>query len=338
MTDPQTPRELTLLDLLVVLRRRWRLVAGLPLALAVVTAVVSLLMRPTYTASISFVPEAAAGTKVPSSLAGLAGQFGLSLGPDASRSPRFYADVVKSRPLLERALSARYPDPRSTTNDSARLLDLLGVRGRSTPDSMYNGVRMLSKRVGTRVDIQTGVVRLSVDSRYPSLAAAIANRMVDYLNEFNTHTRQSQAHERRRFVEQRIAEGGAELRSSESDLRTFYERNRTWQQSPQLVFEEGRLRRQVEIRQEVYLTLRREFETARIEEVNDTPVITVIDPAIPPQKRSSPQRRMMVLLALIAGTLAGTLWAMAGSYMEHVRSTEGDRYTELLGRSRPVQP
>src|SRR5439155_11813143 len=33
----------------------------------------------------------------------------------------------------------------------------------------------------------------------------------------------------------------------------------------------GRLRRQVDVRQEVYLTLRREYETARIDEANDTP-------------------------------------------------------------------
>ena len=52
---------------------------------------------------------------------------------------------------------------------------------------------------------------------------------------------------------------------AEEQLRGFYERNRSWQQSPQLTFDEGRLRRQVEIRQEVYLTLRREYETARVE-------------------------------------------------------------------------
>ena len=92
------------------------------------------------------------------------------------------------------------------------------------------------------------------------------------------------------------------------------------------------MRRQLEIRQEVYLTLKREFEMARIEEVNDTPVITVIDAAIPPQKRSSPQRRAMVLLALIAGGFAAALWAMGASYLEHLASTGDKRYLEVLGR------
>src|SRR5205823_6630604 len=137
----------------------------------------------------------------------------------------------------------------------------------------------------------------SLDAAYPVLAAAVANRFVAYLNDFNTKSRQSQARERRKFIEQRLADGEGELRTAEESLRTFYERNRSWQQSPQLVFEEGRLRRQVEIRQEVYLTLRREYETARIEEVNDTPVITVIDRAVPPREKARPQRKLLVVLA-----------------------------------------
>src|SRR2546430_10409083 len=89
----------------------------------------------------------------------------------------------------------------------------------------------------------------------------------------------------------------SELRRAEEAVKTFYERNRGWQQAPELVFEEARLRRQVNIGQEVYLTLKREYETARIEEVNDTPVITVIDTAVPPERRTSPQRALPVILA-----------------------------------------
>jgi uncharacterized protein involved in exopolysaccharide biosynthesis len=174
---------------------------------------------------------------------------------------------------------------------------------------------MLAGQVGTRVDIQTGVVRLSVTSRYAGLAAAVSNQLVVYLSDFNTHTRQSQARERRLFVQQRIAEAEAELRAVEGTLRAFYERNRTWQQSPQLLFEEGRLRRQVEIRQEVYLTLTREFETARIEEVNDTPVITVIDTAVAPQRPSRPRRAVMGALGLLLGMIAAVFAALWTEYV-----------------------
>lgn len=319
MSDARLPRDLSLIDFVALLRRRWRLVLGLPFGLAVVTAAISLVMRPTYTATTTFVPEAGARTRLPANLAGLAGQFGLSLGGDASRSPRFYADVLKSRELLERTLAARYRDPRSGGGDSVRLIDILPVRGTSRTDSVSTGVQLLRTMTATSVNAQTSVVRLNVSSRYADLAAAVANRMIEHLNEFNTHTRQSQARERRRFVEQRILEAETGLRDAEGDLRVFYERNRTWQQSPQLTFEEGRLRRQVDIRQEVYLTLKREFETARIEEVNDTPVITVIDAAIAPHLRTKPRRTLMVMLAFLLGVIASVFTAMATPYVAELR-------------------
>ena len=73
-------------------------------------------------------------------------------------------------------------------------------------------------------------------------------------------------------------------------------------------FEEGRIRRQVEIRQEVYLTLRREYETARIEEVNDVPIITVVDAAVPPVEKSWPKRAALLSKASTAGRSMGKLF------------------------------
>src|SRR5207253_2564140 len=301
-----------------VLSRRRHTLLAIPIMAAVIVGAISLLVEPTFTAVTTFVPEARPqSSTLPSSLVGLAGQLGVSLGGEASQSPRFYAEVIKSRELLERILLAHYQDPAGNpvAGDSVTLLRILRVRGKSLADSLQEGVKELDKRITGRADNQTNIVRLSVESHYPTIAALVANRIVEYLNEFNTKTRQSQARERRKFVEARIADGDRDLRQAEDELRGFYEMNRSWQQSPQLVFEEGRLRRQLDIHQEVYLTLRREYETARIEEVNDTPVITVIDVAVPPQKKSKPKRSLLVLLSLMLGTIASAVWVVGETYL-----------------------
>ena len=317
--------DVTLFDLATVLVKHRRMVLGLPFVTAVAAALISFAIHPSFSATTTFVPEAGPNSRLPAGLAGLAGQFGLSIGADASRSPRFYADVLKSREVLERVLRTHYADPRPTAQprDTILLLDLLELRGRSAADSLSKGVRMLRNMISTQIDNQTSIVRLTVDSRYPDLAAGIANRLITYLNDFNAQTRQSQARERRKFVEQRVTSAELELRAAEGALRSFLERNRSWQQSPQLVFEEGRLRRQVDIRQEVYLTLTREYETARIEEVNDTPVITVIDPAVPPQLRSSPRRSLLTGLGIVLGAILGVIVAFGREYLERSRQ-EGD--------------
>lgn len=335
-------RELTLLDLGTVLVRHWRLILGLPFSLAVIAALLSFLITPQFTASTTFVPEASSGARLPAGLAGvagIAGQLGLSVGTEASRSPRFYSDVLKSRELMERVLRSYYPfrPARSEALDSTRLLDVLKVHGRDAADSLANGVRLLQGLVTTQVDNQTAMVRLGVTAPDPDLAAAVANRFIQYLNDFNTLKRQSQARERRKFVELRISEAQNELRAAEEEMRGFLERNRSWQQAPQLVFEEGRLRRQLDIRQEVYVTLRRDYETARIEEVNDTPVITVVDPAVPPSKRSKPRRSVITSLAFVLGAIFGVFGAFAIEYLDYARREEDDRYrnfTEVLRRAR----
>src|SRR6266581_2312244 len=271
------PRPLELVNLLL---RRRRVLVGLPVAAALVTAALSLLVPATYTATTTFVPAAGAG---------------------------------------------------ASAADSATMLKILGSGGHDRADSLYRGVKKVRKLVSTDVDRKTNVVRLSVDAHDPVLAARVANRFIAYLNEFNAKTRQSQARERRKFAEDRLAEAEADLRRAEEDLKGFYQRNRSWQQAPQLVFEEGQLRRQVDVRQEVYLTLRREYETARIDEANDVPVITVIDAAVPPTRKSSPKRRLLAVLALLGGGAVAVVWALATDHMARLRREDDGAYREFRG-------
>lgn len=345
---PQYGDEVGLLELLNVLLRRWRLVAGIPFVLAAATAGISLVLPATYTAETWFVPESGSSRRTP----GLAAQLGITLGAEGSESPRFYAELARSREILSRTLLARYPDPRpaATPADSARLLDILEVEGEAFSDSLNSGRRRLASLVSATVQDRIGTVRVAVDSRYPALAAEVANRLVGFLNDFNAGTRRTQAGERRRFVEQRVAEAERELREAEEELRQFHERNRSWQGSPHLTIERERLARQVQVRGEVYLTLRREFETARIEEVNDTPVITVVDHAEAPKMRSKPRRKLMVVLAILFGGMVGAGMAFVAEYFDRARRSGRDDYLEfrsllggakeelvrLAGRGRPT--
>src|SRR2546427_303800 len=122
------PRPLEFVNLLL---RHRRVLVGLPVAAALVTAVVSLLVPAPYTATTTFVPEAGRGSRVPAGLAGIASQVGVTLGGDASQSPQFYADLVQSRELMERVLLARYPAPGAGASaaDSATMLKILDSGG-----------------------------------------------------------------------------------------------------------------------------------------------------------------------------------------------------------------
>jgi uncharacterized protein involved in exopolysaccharide biosynthesis len=129
-----------------------------------------------------------------------------------------------------------------------------------------------------------------------------------------------------------MREAEAELRAAEDELRDWLERNRQFENSPELRFQYERLQRQVTIKQEVFTTLRRSYEEARIQEVNDTPVITVIDRAVPPEQKSSPKRKLNVILALFLGGIVGVFGAFGREFAERARESEKGEYEEFTTR------
>ncbi len=290
-----------LAEVVTRLRPEWRILVGVPVAFVLLGVVVALLIPRTYVATTTFAPEQRSGTNLPSGLGALAGQFGVALPSEASTSPRFYAELVKSRTLLEGVLLSQVPVPGGSQGDSTRLLDLLDRGGNSPADSLFRGVRRLTDLVYVNVGSRTNIIGLSVEARDPAVAATVANRFVTLVEQFNLTARRSQARQRRIFVEGQMALGEEALRAAERQLEQFYEANRSYRQSPQLMSVEGRLQRQIQVRQEVYLTLRRDYESSRIDEVNDVPAITIIDSATPPTRKSKPRRTLIVLGFLLGG-------------------------------------
>lgn len=326
--------EISLLELVNVVLKRWKLVVGLPLLAALLAAAVSLVIPEKYAATTTFVPESEGESlSLPSGLSGLASQFGVSLPSTGGGSPQFYANVLRSRTLRDAVLRAGFPDPRTeTVGDSATLLELLDVDGETEARRLEAGREQLSEITSLNVDNETSVVQVSVETRYPALSASVANLYVELLNRFNLETRQSQAQARRRFIEDRLTEAEAELRAAEEELRGFLESNRQFTGSPQLEFEHERLQRQVRIKEEVFTSLRRQYEEARIQEVNDTPVITVIDVAVPPQEKSSPRRKLNVLLAFFLVGVVAVFGAFGLEFIERSRERDEDEYREFTSR------
>ena len=323
---------LSLVGLANMLLMRRRIVVGFPVFMAAAGVVIALIIPKTYTATTAFVPEQSSDNRFPAALSGLANQFGLEIGAGANESPLFYSSVAKSRDLMEEVLLTRYADPRSSAlpGDSATLLELLRVRGEDHANRVFNGLKKLDRLVTVPVDEETKIVHIGVRLPYPTLAAAVANKFFASINDFNTNSRQLQARQARAFVERGLSDAEHALRQAEQTHRSFLTRNLLWQQSPELTSEESRLQRDLYFRQELYLTLQREYETARIDEINDTPVLTLIDRAIPPARKSRPRRRLIVVTAFLMGLLAAITWAFAAEYGESLRANPNPDYDRFV--------
>jgi uncharacterized protein involved in exopolysaccharide biosynthesis len=330
---PGSDSDISLFELLTPLVRRRRLVVGIALAGALVAAVVLLLQKPVYTATVTFTPETSQASNLAGSiagLAGLAGQIGIAVPSAGSVSPDFFATVLHSREILRSTLQSEFVDPGSGSPGVRHsLLDILEVKGKTPEQRLQEGTRRLLNQTDAGIDRRTGIVSLSVEMPSPELAAAVANLMVEQLNRFNLERRQSQSREERRFSGDRLATAERELRAAEQAHLGFLQRNRVYTESPLLNFEANRLSREVQLKQEVFLTLTKSYEQARISEVRDTPVLTVIDPAVPPVKRTRPRRTIGVVIAFLISGLVGAAAAYAVDLRARGRWRARSDYREL---------
>ena len=109
--------------------------------------------------------------------------------------------------------------------------------------------------------------------------------------------------------ERRLADAQRELRAAEGRLQLFMTGNKRISDSPLLTFEHGRLQRAVQLKEDLVARLTEAYDEARIAEAGDIPLISVIDSAVPPVRRSFPVWWQLLLVGLALGALAGIVLA-----------------------------
>jgi len=327
-TSPARPPQTGFLMLLLMRRRR---LIVTPLVVGAIVALYVLLTPRTYTTTVSFFPQA---RRSASSLSGLAAQFGVNIaGGEAAQSVQFYVDLIKSREVLGNVADGTV---RFGTGDGAfegPVWKALKVGG---PDSLTRrdrAIRLLLTEVSSAQDVRSGIITLKVIAPSAELARVIAQRILDEVTRFNVVTRQSQAVAERKFTEQRLAVVRDSLRAAEGRLQRFLDENRSLA-SANLGFERDRLARDVAVRQSLFSQLTASYESAKIEEVRDTPVLTIISPPEAPLGSDARHLALNTALGIAMGFALAVLGTMAEATLSHVRRnpSPGIRYVTDYAR------
>jgi len=211
------------------------------------------------------------------------------------------------------------------------LLDLLRIRKKDPQRKLELGIKQMSKDINGKFEPKTNLVWIDVDAEWPDLSAAIANRTIELVTAFNKEQRTSRAHTKRVFLEGRVNLARSELQSVEAKHRAFYDQNRLWRSSPELMFEEKQLQRDEDQAADLYLSMQRQFESALLDEVNDAALITVVDSAVPPRKAQWPRYWILLASTLTAGLLLGFLVAGAAAILADWRKRNPDSAGHLGG-------
>jgi len=321
---PRDPDQISLLRVVTALLRHRGLVVGTVFACLLIGAAVVFVPRRTYLVAASFVPQT---RKSATSLSGLAEQFGFTIPSlDAQESPQFYLELLKSRAILGPLVETVYTAQTDTGVAKGNLMELYRTKGKTPGRRREAILKQLDKDITATVNLKTSVVDLEVTARYPDLALQMAQRLLALVSQFNMENRQSQASAERKFTERRLGEVEAEFREAEGRLQEFLQRNRDYRNSPELTFQFERLDRDVNLKYQVYRTLAQAYEQAKIEEVRDTPVLTLVDPPELPVRPRSRDGLKIGLLSLFLGLGLGITFAVSKDLLA---GSTGQRQVEL---------
>ena len=389
----QNEAQFSLLDLLIVLARRGRLIFWVTAAFAIVAAVVSLLLPKMYTATVILLPPQQ-NSSLSTQLAAQLGAFSgvattLAGGSSLLRNPNdMYVSMFKSH----------------TVEDA--MIQHFGLMQEYHESYLSDARRKFEHRVTLDGSGKDSLIHISVEDRNPERAAELANGYVDQFRELSQHLAITEAGQRRLFFEQQLKQANENLENAEQSLAGTEQKTgliapdaqtkalvesaailraqitakevqiqamQTYAtgENAQLIEAQKELEglraqlarlggkgdvsdgiivptgkvtesgveyvrklRDVKYYETIFDILARQFELAKLDEAKEGALVQVVDPALPPDKRSFPKRTLIVLGATMLGFFVAifyALWRAALDQMNDDPETAGK--LALLRRS-----
>lgn len=243
----------------------------------------------------------------------LAALAGINIGSSSNVDPSQYLDlVIQDKKFIETLYKRKW----FFKGDSLPLEKILSIEPDTTLpnweyryfirkiDAFRNGMLSLGK------DRKNGLLILSSNAPDPQLAYDLNIFTLDFISSYIRNSLKNQAKEKRLFIEDRIKESKEVLEKAEDALAKFKGSN-LMTRSPQAILDEARLSRDVTMNQELYIQFQKQYELARIEELNDQTLVQVVREAEVPVFRDKPKRKLMVEISFMAGLFLGVVIALS---------------------------
>jgi tyrosine-protein kinase Etk/Wzc len=382
--------EISLLDLLIVLAERKRLIVRITAVFAVLAIILSLILPARYTAMITLLPPQEGSSMagmLASQLGNLGGMAALAGGSLGIKNPNDrYVAMLQSR-TVEDAMVQRFGLMREY---HAKLLSdaRKDFENHTTVD-------------GSGKD---GLIHISVEDHNARRASELANGYVDQFRDLSQHLAITEASQRRLFFQQELEQSKNNLANAEEALAQTEQKTGVIQPDSQaraLIESAASLRAEITAREvqiqgmQTYATgensqliqaqqelaglraqlaklggsedtsgnefmipkglvpkagmeyvrklrdvkyyetifeiLARQFEVAKLDEAKEGALIQVVDPAIPPDRRSFPKRSLIVIGATLAGFVLSVFLVLFKAGIQHLkRDPNGSEKLELL--------
>lgn len=201
-----TTDEIDLLDLMIVLARRKKMIAGCTIGIGSAALVASLLMTPIYTATTTILPPQQQSNSLTAALGSLGALAGAAGGMSGLKNPNdLYVGMLGSQTVAD------------------RLIKQFDLRQRYEQETMV-ATRKALAGVSAIEAGKDGLISVSVDDEDPAFAARLANAYITELKQLNQSLAVTDAAQRRLFFENQLVKIKDDLAKAEVRLKQTQEK------------------------------------------------------------------------------------------------------------------
>ena len=284
---------------------------GVPLVLTfIMIAYVFLIADPVYTSSSKVLPISENPSNQ-SSFSGMAAQLGINMPLTIGGTvpwDEIYPEIVKSSNLLTSVMSDNYLTKKY---GNITLLEILVNENKlsnySDLEQKNRALEELRKMIYVTKDRLSPVVTLEVAAFEPLFVSTLSKRLIEKSGQVQRELKTNRVRKKRLFIEERLTEVYADLKSMEKELREFREYNRNSTSSPSLQMQVQEMGREIDLQNSLYMTLKSKYEEAKIDEVERDDMVQIIDGPNIPSKLTSPNRSLNILFTLFFGIFSSIL-------------------------------
>ena len=364
-----TEDEISLLDLLIVLAKRKRIILGITAIFAILAITVSLLLPASYTATVTLLPpqqNSSMGAALASQLGGMGGVAALAGGSLGLKNPNDkYVALFKSR-SVEDAMVTHF-----------------GLMKEYHKRYLSDARKAFEDHSTVDTSGKDDLIHISVEDHHSVRSAELANGYVDQFRDLSQHLAITEASQRRLFFEQELEQAKDKLADAEDAMKEMEQKTGLIQpdsqaraliesaaelraqvtakevqvqgmqtyatgqnaqmiqtqqeleslraqlaklggsedsssggllvpkgQVPEASLQYIRKLRDVKYRETIFDILARQYEVAKLDEAKEGALIQVIDPAIPPERKSFPKLDLIVIGATVLGFIIGIFAAL----------------------------
>ena len=289
-----------------ILSQYTKTLIGIPFSSIMLMAVyVFWIADPVYTSVSKVLPVSEDGSTSSNGFSSVAAQLGINIPLSMGGTvpwDEIYPEIVQSSDLLATLLEGMY----ITEKYGEKLLKEIlfsehGLTKYPEQEWFNRAITELRKMIKISKDRLSPVVTLEVEAFEPQFAAELSRNLIEESGQIQRQLKTNRVRKKRLFIEERLIEVSVEMEAKEQTLREFREKNRNMSTSPSLLMQTQEMGREVDLQNSLYVTLKTQYEKAKIDEVERDDMVQLIDGPNIPANLTRPRRGLSIILALFFG-------------------------------------